>query len=105
MKSRDLVFIIIVIGVVGGLYLLSRSSGRAPKLPANVAHQGVLTRDQCLTCHTPDQMSALEVARKHPLKWNDSRISCTQCHQPATPQKATNNQAPLETYLSWQKQQ
>jgi hypothetical protein len=106
MKSRDWVFIIIVVGVVGGLYLLSRSSGRAPKMPDNAAHAGVLTRDQCLTCHTPDKMSALEVARKHPLKWHDARISCMQCHQPAAPpQKAINQPAPLETYLSWQKQQ
>ena len=104
MKSRDWIFIIIVVGVVGGLYLLSQA-GRVPKLPANVAHQGALTRDQCLSCHTPDKMSALEVARKHPLKWNNASTSCTQCHQPATPQKASNNQAPLETYLSWQKQQ
>ncbi len=105
MKSRDWVFILIVVGVVGGLYLLSRANSRAPKLPATVAHQGVVTRDQCLTCHTPEKMSALEAARKHPLKWHDARISCTQCHQPPPPQKATNHQAPLETYLSWQKQQ
>ncbi len=106
MKSRDWVFIIIVVAVVGGLYLLSQMSGRAPKLSAIAQHQGTLTRDQCLTCHTPDKMSALEVARKHPLKWHDARISCMQCHQPASPpQKASNQQAPLETYLSWQKQQ
>ncbi len=105
MKSRDWIFIIIVVGVVGGLYLLSRVSARAPKLPANAAHQGVVARDQCLTCHTPEKMSALEAARKHPLKWHDARISCMQCHQAAPPQKAINNQAPLETYLSWQKQQ
>lgn len=107
MKPRDLVFAAIVIVVVGGLYFLSQRSGRIPQLPSNPEHQEAKSREQCLKCHTADKMGALEAARKHPLKWRDPKVSCHQCHQNASPQKALNqiplNQSP-DIDVSWLKQ-
>lgn len=104
MKPRDWVFIAIVIGVVGGLYFLSQRSSRIPALPANQSHAGVQTRDACIQCHTAEKMNSLEAARKHPLKWRDARINCTQCHKPANPQQAQAPQSQLQSSeLSWLK--
>lgn len=89
MKPRDWVFIAIVVGVIGGLYLLSQFSGRVPALSARAEHANAQpNREACLSCHTPERMSDLEAARKHPLKWRDAKINCTQCHKPSAPQKA-----------------
>ncbi len=105
MKPRDWVFIAIVIGVVGGLYFLSQRSSRIPNLPSNPAHAVAQNRDACLQCHTPEKMTTLADARKHPLKWRDARISCTQCHKTASPQQAQAPQAqPQYSELSWLKQ-
>jgi nitrate reductase cytochrome c-type subunit len=83
LKSRDFLFIAIVIVVVGGLYFLS-TRGRIPPLPASVPeHQTATSRDECLKCHRPETMDALETQRKHPLKWRDARVSCLECHKPA----------------------
>jgi nitrate reductase cytochrome c-type subunit len=83
LKSRDFLFIAIVIVVVGGLYFLS-TRGRIPPLPASVPeHQTARSRDECLKCHRPETMDALETQRKHPLKWRDARVSCLECHKSA----------------------
>ena len=79
-KARDLVFVAIVVVAVGGLWLLSRKSSRIPAMPVNEAHREAKTREQCLACHTPPQMTALMDAHKHPGKWRDQRVNCTQCH-------------------------
>jgi len=79
MKTRDLLFIAIVLVAVGGLYYLS-TKGRIKPMPANPAHLTAKTRDECLVCHTAQQMLAAEQARKHPGKWRDERVSCVKCH-------------------------
>ena len=79
MKARDLLFVAIVIVVVGGLYLLSRG-GKVRPLPADAVHLNAKTRSDCLVCHQPQKLAALEQAHKHPGKWRDEKVNCLQCH-------------------------
>ena len=81
LKPRDFLFIAIVIVVLGGLYFLSTRS-RIPLMPASIPeHQTTKLRADCLKCHLPEKMDALEAERKHPLKWRDARVSCLECHK------------------------
>ncbi len=92
MKSRDLLFIAIVVMTVGGLYYLSTKGNIKPMSPAQAQHLTAKTRSECLTCHLPEKMDALEQAHKHPGKWRDERVNCLLCHsvqQPET-QKAAS---------------
>jgi hypothetical protein len=83
MKARDLVFIAIVLFVLGGLYFLSTKGRAKPVPPTPPEHLQAKTREECLACHRPEQMSALELAHKHPGKWRDARVSCFRCHAEA----------------------
>jgi hypothetical protein len=81
MKSRDLVFIAIVLLVVGGLYYLS-TKNKAKAMPPNPPeHLTVKARTDCLKCHLPERFAELERQHKHPGKWRDERVSCTFCHK------------------------
>lgn len=84
MKPRDIVFISIIVLVVGGLYFLSTRAKKATPLPDIEAHRNVTSRQQCLTCHQSEMLAELEKAHKHPGKWRDERVSCLQCHKPAS---------------------
>lgn len=115
-KPRDMLFVGIVVVVVGGLYFLSTQGRVPPDLATNPPeHLTAKTREDCLKCHVPEKMSALELPpHKHPLKWSDPKTSCLQCHKAPAPQKT---QAPqfsndLKSQISqlkspgvWQKQQ
>ena len=80
MKTRDLIFILIVVLVVGGLYYLS-TKNKAKPLPVEPReHLTATKRDECLACHLPEKMSQLEIQHKHPGKWRDERVSCLLCH-------------------------
>jgi hypothetical protein len=88
MRSRDLIFVVIVVVVVGGLYFLS-TKGKARAVPASPPeHITAKTRNECLVCHTPEKLGALEIAHRHPGKWRDERVSCFRCHAEAKPQQA-----------------
>jgi hypothetical protein len=87
MKARDLLFIAIVLVAVGGLYFLS-TRGRVRPLPGDPTHAAARTRADCLGCHLPKTLAALEQAHKHPGKWRDERVSCLLCHT-APPAKTT----------------
>ena len=80
--KRDLFFLIIVLAVVGLLYYLSTKT-KIKAMPANAEHAVTLTRQECLKCHTPEKLGALELQHKHPGKWKDERVACTLCHKPA----------------------
>ena len=90
MKSRDLIFLLIVVVVVGGLYFLSTRS-KAKPLSTNVPeHLTTTAREDCLKCHLPETLADLERQHKHPGKWRDARVSCLLCHtQPAGAKKAS----------------
>ncbi len=90
MKSRDLIFIAIILFVVGGLYFLSTRAKAPHPMPANAAHQDAITRNQCLSCHQAETLADLERQHRHPGKWRDVKLSCLQCHSSgkATPNKA-----------------
>lgn len=82
MRSRDLIFVAIVLVVVGGLYYLS-TKGKAHAVPANPPeHLTAKTRADCIVCHTPEKFLVLEQAHRHPSKWRDERVSCFFCHKP-----------------------
>jgi nitrate/TMAO reductase-like tetraheme cytochrome c subunit len=80
--KRDLFFLIIVLAVVGLLYYLSTKT-KIKAMPANAVHTATQTRQDCLKCHTPEKLGALELQHKHPGKWKDERFACTLCHKPA----------------------
>ncbi len=79
MKSRDLIFALIVITVVGGLYFLS-TRNKAKPMSARAEHATVRARDDCFQCHLPAKFEELERLHKHPGKWRDKRVSCLLCH-------------------------
>ncbi len=88
MKSRDLIFIAIVIFVVGGLYYLS-TKNKAEAMPPNPPeHLTVRARGECLKCHLPETFAELERQHKHPGKWRDERVSCLFCHKEPAGAKA-----------------
>ena len=87
LKARDLIFVALVVVSVGGLYLLSTRAKVPPAMPASRPHLDAKTREQCLSCHPPAQMDALQQAHKHPSKWRDEKVNCLQCHK--TPQAQT----------------
>ncbi|HMV46467.1 MAG TPA: hypothetical protein PLD20_15455 [Blastocatellia bacterium] len=87
MKSRDLLFIVIVIVVVGGLYYLS-TKNKAKAMSSRAEHIGVKAREDCMKCHTPAKFEELERVHKHPGKWRDARVSCLLCHTTPDGQKA-----------------
>lgn len=79
MKSRDLIFIVIILVVVGGLYFLS-TRNRAKAMPPIPQHVNVSAREDCMKCHLPTKFEDLERQHKHPGKWRDAKVSCTLCH-------------------------
>jgi hypothetical protein len=80
MKSRDLIFIVIVLAVVGGLYFLSTKNKAKPMSATTPEHLTVTAREDCLKCHLPETLAVLEQQHKHPGKWRDERVSCLLCH-------------------------
>lgn len=80
MKSRDLIFALIVITVFGGLYFLS-TRNKAKPMSVRAEHATVKAREDCLQCHLPAKFEELERNHKHPGKWRDKRVSCLLCHK------------------------
>ncbi|MGE0882184.1 MAG: hypothetical protein AB7P14_01450 [Blastocatellales bacterium] len=102
MKSRDLIFILIVVLVVGGLYYLS-TRNKAKAIPSNPPeHLTARAREDCLKCHLPAKFEELERQHKHPGKWRDARVSCLLCHKAPDDSKAQYNK--LKTQLATQAQ-
>ncbi|MBO0859542.1 MAG: hypothetical protein J2P21_13870 [Chloracidobacterium sp.] len=87
MKSRDLIFIAIVIGVVGGLVLVSIWQRPPAMLATTPEHLTARQRGECLKCHTPEKLADMELHHKHPIKWRDEHTACIDCHKP--PREAT----------------
>jgi len=86
LKSRDLIFIAIVILVVGGLWWLSTRNKAKSMRPTPPEHLTAKLRDECLKCHLPETLAQMEIQHKHPNKWRDENVECTRCHKP--PQEA-----------------
>ncbi|MCG3160849.1 MAG: hypothetical protein JMDDDDMK_01924 [Acidobacteria bacterium] len=89
LKSRDLIFIAIVVFVVGGLWYLS-TRNKAMPMPPTPPHLTAKTREECLQCHLPAKLAELELQHKHPGKWRDERVNCTLCHKPPQGAKVQN---------------
>lgn len=81
LKSRDLIFIAIVVLVVGGLWYLS-TKNKARAMPPTSPHLTSKSREECFQCHLPAKLAELELQHKHPGKWRDERVSCLLCHKP-----------------------
>lgn len=86
LKSRDLIFITIVVLVVGGLWWLSTRNKAKAMRPTPPEHLTAKLRDDCLKCHLPETLAQMELQHKHPNKWRDETVNCTRCHKP--PQEA-----------------
>ncbi|MDX2032424.1 MAG: hypothetical protein SF339_17245 [Blastocatellia bacterium] len=96
MKSRDLIFLLIVVVVVGGLYFLSTRNKAKPLSTTVPEHLTTKAREDCLKCHQPEALANLERQHKHPGKWRDARVSCLLCHtSPAGARAASLN--PMKT--------
>ncbi|HEU0183729.1 MAG TPA: hypothetical protein VFS27_00330 [Blastocatellia bacterium] len=81
-KSRDLIFIAIIIIVVGGLAWLSTRNKAKAMRATTPRHLTARERGECLECHTQEKLAELELQRKHPNKWRDEAVQCTICHKP-----------------------
>ncbi|MGE0131324.1 MAG: hypothetical protein AB7U82_24855 [Blastocatellales bacterium] len=100
LKSRDLIFIAIVVFVVGGLWYLS-TRNKAKPMPPTEAHFTAKTREDCFQCHLPAKLAELELQHKHPGKWRDERVSCTLCHKPPQEAKVQNlNSQQINEFVS-----
>jgi hypothetical protein len=100
MKSRDMIFIVIVLAVVGGLYFLSTKNKAKPMSATTPEHLTVKAREDCLKCHLPETLAALEQVHKHPGKWRDERVSCLLCHPVPQGARAGNS---IRTNLAFMK--
>jgi hypothetical protein len=100
MKSRDMIFIVIVLAVVGGLFFLSTKNKAKPMSATTPEHLTVKAREDCLKCHLPETLAALEQQHKHPGKWRDERVSCLLCHPAPQGAKAGNS---IRTNLAFMK--
>jgi FtsZ-interacting cell division protein ZipA len=90
MKSRDMIFIAIVVIVVGGLWWLSTRNKAKAMSPAPPEHLTAKLRDECLKCHLPEKLAEMERQNKHPGKWRDAHVECTRCHKPPKEANALN---------------
>lgn len=88
MKKQDLLFALICIAVIAGLFYLY-FTGRHPQPtdPRIPQHQNLTKetpRTTCLTCHDP-QTGTNDVAKRiqvnHPEKWKDEKFLCQRCHK------------------------
>jgi len=91
MKSRDLIFVVIVLAVVGALYFLSTKNKAKPMSTTTPEHFTAKTRADCFKCHLPETLADLEQQHKHPGKWRDERVSCLLCHPVPQGAKADNS--------------
>jgi FtsZ-interacting cell division protein ZipA len=89
-KSRDLIFIAIVVLVVGGLWWLSTRNKAKAMRPTPPEHLTAKLRDECLKCHLPETLNEMELQHKHPGKWRDASVECTRCHKPPQEPNALN---------------
>src|SRR5262245_26173049 len=89
-KSRDLIFIAIVVFVVGGLWWLSTRNKAKAMRPTPPEHLTAKLRDECLKCHLPETLNEMELRHKHPGKWRDAHVECTRCHKPPQEANALN---------------
>ena len=80
MKSRYLIYVLILLTLVGGFNYLS-TKNKAKTRPVTVtAHSVVTARTDCYGCQKPEKFAELEAQHKHPGKWRDERVSCLLCH-------------------------
>ena|SRR5262245_53825766 len=90
MKSRDLIFIAIVIIVVGGLAWLSTRNKAKAMRATTPEHLTARERGECFKCHLPEKLAEMELQHKHPNKWRDERVNCIICHKPPPEARALN---------------
>jgi hypothetical protein len=91
MKSRDLIFVFIVLAVVGALYFLSTKNKARPMSATTPEHFTVKGRQDCFRCHSRETLAVLEQQHKHPGKWRDERVSCLLCHPAPQGARAENS--------------
>jgi len=92
MKSKDLIFIAIALGVIG-LFVFLSLIGRKPKPMTSRAEHAAVTKDtpreSCLECHAPGSTVA-PMPERHPKKGRppDKTTPCYACHKLPPPAPA-----------------
>jgi hypothetical protein len=72
-RKADLIFLVLAVGVVGGVALLPSPRDRNPMVPADTEHRTLADEKTCVTCHQATGTRPLPA--KHP-----KRPDCFQCH-------------------------
>jgi hypothetical protein len=72
-RKADLIFLVLAVGVVGGVALLPSPRDRNRMVPADTEHRTLADEKTCVTCHQATGMRPLPA--KHP-----KRPDCFQCH-------------------------
>lgn len=93
MKSRDLIFMLIVLAVIGGLFFLSNKNKAKALSPSQPQHLTAKTRGECFQCHQSEKLAELERQHKHPNKWRDEKVNCLLCHLAPQGSKAMQTKA------------
>lgn len=86
MKHRDIIFGLVVLGVIAILAVLSAIGKKPAPIQPIVEHAGITSktpRSSCMECHDPDpaKHAMKPLTRDHPQKWRDAKMSCTICHR------------------------
>jgi hypothetical protein len=104
MKSKDLIFIAIIAGVVGIFVFLSAIGRKPPALTARPEHAGLTDktpRETCLVCHAPDSTVA-PMPVHHPKKGRPpDKMPCSVCHKMPHAAPALYISSPSEVERRW----
>jgi hypothetical protein len=76
-RSQRPVIVLAAVAAIIAAALLGWSTDRAPGVPRDLFHAGVISEAGCLTCHTPGRQVPLKDS--HP-----SRTDCLHCHEART---------------------
>ena len=74
MRTKNLVFPVVVIVIILFLVYLSTIGRKAPAIPQDAAHVKITDQRACLDCHAPGKVSPLK--QDHPPK-----EMCFTCHK------------------------
>ncbi|HKV37759.1 MAG TPA: hypothetical protein VJX67_00995 [Blastocatellia bacterium] len=108
MKSKDLIFIGVMVAVVGIFIFLSEIGQKPKTLTARPEHAGFTDRtprETCLICHAPDSKVAPMPVR-HPKKGKPpDKMPCFACHKPPPAAAASHVKDGTEGDFAWLSQQ
>lgn len=72
-RKADLIFLVLAIGIVGGVALLPSPRDRNPMIPSDTEHRTLANEKGCIACH--QAAGSRPLPAQHP-----KRQDCFQCH-------------------------